>query len=39
VFWQAVEALEKNASLSALGQDVLNECKAYMASTFALVTE
>ena len=39
VFWQAIEAIEKNALLSALGQDVLNECKTYMARTFALVTE
>ena len=38
-FWQSVEALEKAAVLSELGKSILDECRAYMASNFELVTE
>ncbi len=38
-FWQCVEAMDKDAELSALGQTILDECKDYMTSHFALEFE
>lgn len=38
-FWQCCEALEESASLTALGEAVLRDCRDYMAAHFELLTD
>lgn len=38
-FWQCVERLGKNATLSDLGRAIIRDCEDYMTRNFALVTQ